>query len=511
MRRIRPSAHMKLTIEERWHWWRVILGSPKYVCAPMVLQSELAFRMMVRRHGVGLCYTPMLPVTAFLAAPADGEDCEHPLTGGPCTQAAWFTTVPGEGPTLAQIGGSDPQECLAVAKRVQAFVQGVDVNFGCPQRCAEAGGYGAFLLDHPERARAIIETLVQGLDVPVTAKIRILPTLEATLRFAKMLEEAGVAALAVHGRLREARQHEGAADWAAIAAVKAALRIPIISNGNVRKKADADACMLETGCDAVMSATALLHNPRLFASAGGGSGGRGGDARVSDSFGDSGSGCMVRDGRPTALGRRSMALEYLECCRQYPDGALPRMISDHLLTILSVDLPSKSAKGKEGASAAAALSPQQVEEDSWRQSITKRCKAYKTSTRTPDQFEEFVVRALEAGPTRPSPAADASTQGGGEAGEKAGKRRVGRLPRVAAQKATMSDAAAGTIPSAPDEKAIKRAAVKRAAARRSARHALKTTTRGWWEWRGVRGSAVGVVALSAWCWWWLVLGPSLSS
>ena len=77
---------MMLTIEERWHWWRS-LGSPRYVCAPMVLQSELAFRMLIRRHGTTLCYAPMLPAAAFLSAPTDGSE-QNANTGGPATQAA---------------------------------------------------------------------------------------------------------------------------------------------------------------------------------------------------------------------------------------------------------------------------------------------------------------------------------------------------------------------------------------------------------------------------------------
>jgi tRNA-dihydrouridine synthase len=81
---------MKFTPEEAWRWWRS-MGSPRSVCAPMVLQSELAFRMLVRQHGCSLCYTPMIPVGAFLACAADGV-AEHPLTGGPNTQAVWFTT-----------------------------------------------------------------------------------------------------------------------------------------------------------------------------------------------------------------------------------------------------------------------------------------------------------------------------------------------------------------------------------------------------------------------------------
>ena len=99
-----------------------------------------------------------------------------------------------------------------------------------------------------------------------------------------------------------------------IRAVKAALRIPVIANGNVRVKADADACIAVTGVDAVMSATAILANPRLFSS-----------ARAAPSA------VTYRDG-PTEA--EAMALEYLMCCREFPDGALARMMADHLLAIL---------------------------------------------------------------------------------------------------------------------------------------------------------------------------------
>ena len=369
----------RTTIDQRWRWWNEDLGSPRYILAPMVLQSELAYRMQVRRYGVDVCYAPMLPVEAFLASSADGQPCENPLTGGPSTRASWFTTAPGDRPLFAQLGGGDPEQMLKAALLVQDSVDAVDVNFGCPQRCACVGGYGAFLLDDPARARAIIETLVRGLRVPVTAKIRILPTLEATLSFARMLEEAGVSALTVHGRLREQRHHEGPADWGAIAAVKAALSIPVIANGNVRKKGDADACMRETGVDGVMSATALLSNPRLFGSAS--------ELPATDLV-RAGGRSLVRDGRPTACGRRDMALEYLECCRRWPDGALPRMISDHLLALLRVDL-----------------------DDAGNSDLKKRCKDYRRTVE-PHQFAAIVqeLAARHVGATD-SPAASPSNAG----------------------------------------------------------------------------------------------------
>ena len=379
------------TIDERWTWWRDVLGSPRYVLAPMVLQSELAFRMMVRRHGVTLCYSPMIPVQAFLEAAAgrgaaDGDvACEHPLTGGPATQAVWFTTHPDDRPTLLQLGGSDPSQMLAVALLLQdSGIDGIDVNFGCPQRCAEQGGYGAFLMDDPDRARQIVRTLVDGLRLPVTAKMRILPDLAASVAFALMLEEAGAACVAVHGRLRDARQHEGAADLTAVKAIKAALRIPVISNGNVRRKADADACLAETGVDAVMSATALLANPRCFADAA--------NAPAAVACDGGSARCLVRDGRPTSVGRRSMSLEYLDCCARYPDGALPRMISDHLLALLRPDLTPVDATGRPLTPAQAQTNPPAA----WRLRLKRRCKDYH-ALRTPDQFVEAIVRPLELG------------------------------------------------------------------------------------------------------------------
>lgn len=317
-----------LTTDERWSWWRETLGSPRYCCAPMVLQSELAFRMLVRRHGSTLCYTPMLPAQAFLSLPTAGEPVA-PATGGPATREAYFSTCEADRPLLAQLGGSEPAQMLAAALLVQHRVDGVDINFGCPQACARNGGYGAFLLEQPERARAIVDALVGGLSVPVTAKIRILPKLEETIAFAQMLEDAGVAAVAVHGRRREQRHHEGQADTEAIAAVKAALRIPVISNGNVATQADAEAMLAATGADCVMSAKALLANPRLF---GGSACGGTGHAEL-----------------PSAHERAGMALEYLECCRGYPDGVLPRMISEHLVEILRPDLerPFNAQESKE--------------------------------------------------------------------------------------------------------------------------------------------------------------------
>ena len=164
------SQSAPLSIAERWAWWRNTLGSPRFVCAPMVLQSELAFRMLVRRHGTDLCYAPMIPAREFLALPAGGGPADaigHPETGKPDTQGAYLTSCPADRPLLAQIGGSDPEQVLAVALLLQDKVDGIDINFGCPQRCAQRDGYGAFLMSQPETARVIVARLTSTLRVPV--------------------------------------------------------------------------------------------------------------------------------------------------------------------------------------------------------------------------------------------------------------------------------------------------------------------------------------------------------
>lgn len=360
---------MTLSIDDRWRWWRDTLGSPRYVMAPMVLQSELAFRLLSRRHGCDLCYSPMLPAAAFLAADS-ATDHERPDTGVPATREAWFSSSStGDRPLIVQLGGSDLSELLAVGRLVQDRCDGIDLNLGCPQHCAEKDGYGAFLLTKPERVRRLVAGLVSSLNVPITCKIRLLPKQEDTVAFATMLQEAGAAAVAVHGRLREQRHHEGAADLAAIAAVKKALRIPVIANGNVRTRRDAERCLAATGADAVMSGTAMLVNPCLFASP----------------PGELPEPCAAKaaerwsDGMPSLICRLEMALEYLRCAEEtgHPAGALPRILSEHVVHLVN------GAQGRE-------LSRLTVEESLAAQPVLPLLKAWRT-VRTPEQYAALLI------------------------------------------------------------------------------------------------------------------------
>lgn len=236
--------------EAAWAWFNE-MGAPKFWVAPMVDQSELAFRQLCRRHGATGAYTPMLHARLFLETPA--YRAEH------------FTTATQDRPLLAQFCANDPDTLLAAARLVEGYVDGVDLNLGCPQRIAKRGKYGAYLMDDLALVERMVRALAGGLSVPVTVKIRRFPCVKRTVEYALMLERAGASLLAIHGRTRDQkRASEVRAEWEHIRAVKQALRIPVLGNGNIRTLADCHALMDATGVDGVMSAESLLADPALF-------------------------------------------------------------------------------------------------------------------------------------------------------------------------------------------------------------------------------------------------------
>ena len=135
------------------------IGSPVNIVAPMVDQSELAFRLLVRQYGAHLCYTPMFHSRLFAE--------------NPHYRAKKFHTVAQlDRPLIVQFCGNDPEVVLRAAKLVENDCDAVDLNLGCPQGIARKGRYGSFLLEEPETIVAMVETLHRELSVPVTCKIR---------------------------------------------------------------------------------------------------------------------------------------------------------------------------------------------------------------------------------------------------------------------------------------------------------------------------------------------------
>lgn len=238
---------------EPYKFWKDKLNCPRYVLAPMVDHSELPWRMLSREYGCHLAYTPMFHAANFASSKKYRQK--------------YFSTCPEDRPLIVQFCGNNPETILDAAEHVVDFCDGIDINLGCPQEIARRGHYGAFLQDEWELIDKIVRRLVStiGDRLAISCKIRRFESIDKTVDYAKMLERAGCTFLGIHGRTREQRGcRTGLADWNHIRAVKEAVSIPIIANGNIQSAKDAEECLRYTGADAVMTAEGNLYNPALF-------------------------------------------------------------------------------------------------------------------------------------------------------------------------------------------------------------------------------------------------------
>ena len=171
-------------------------------------------------------------------------------------------------PLFVQFCANSPDDLLQAAKYVQPFCDAVDLNLGCPQGIARKGHYGAFLQEDWDLIYRLINKLHLHLDVPVTAKMRILDTKEKTVEYAKMILSAGASIITVHGRQRDQKGHQtGLADWSVIRYLREKLppETVIFANGNILRHEDIRKCLDETNADGVMSAEGNLYDPTIFA------------------------------------------------------------------------------------------------------------------------------------------------------------------------------------------------------------------------------------------------------
>jgi len=225
---------------------------PPVVLAPMAGVTDKPFRMLCKRLGAGLCVSEMTTSDPrFWNTPKSLRRMDH--VGEP-------------EPVSVQIAGTEPGQ-LAEAARYNAAhgAELIDINMGCPAKkvCNVAAG-SALLRDEALVAR-ILKAVVGAVDVPVTLKIRTGWCRETrnALTIARIAEASGIAALTIHGRTRN-DFYEGEAEYATIAAVKAAVRIPVIANGDVTSPRKAKAVLDATGADAVMVGRAAQGRPWIF-------------------------------------------------------------------------------------------------------------------------------------------------------------------------------------------------------------------------------------------------------
>ncbi|KAM0290907.1 hypothetical protein ACHAO9_004434 [Fusarium lateritium] len=248
------------------------IGSPKFIVAPMVDQSEFAWRMLSRsflapsEQSSLLAYTPMLHARLF--SQDEKYRKAHFQAVRSDGKTPWLDGNPSiDRPLFVQFCANDPDALLSAAQQVAPFCDAVDLNLGCPQGIARKGKYGAFLQEDQDLIFRLINILHKELSIPVTAKIRILDTKEETLAYAQNVLKAGASILTVHGRKREQKGHlTGLAEWKMIRFLRDSLpkETVIFANGNILQEQDIEKCLEATGADGIMSAEGNLSDPAIF-------------------------------------------------------------------------------------------------------------------------------------------------------------------------------------------------------------------------------------------------------
>ncbi|MBQ2986021.1 MAG: tRNA dihydrouridine synthase DusB [Tyzzerella sp.] len=229
----------------------VELSNP-YILAPMAGVTDLPFRLLCKEQGAGLLCMEMISAKAIQYHNKNTK--------------ALLEIHPEEEPVSLQLFGSDPEVMSEVAKQIEELPFAIlDINMGCPVPKIVKNGEGSALMNQPKLVHEIVEKTVKAIQKPVTVKIRKGFNDESinAVEIAKIIEDAGGAAVAVHGRTRE-QYYSGKADWDIIRQVKDAVSIPVIGNGDVTSGESALAMMQKTGCDGVMIGRGAQGNPWLF-------------------------------------------------------------------------------------------------------------------------------------------------------------------------------------------------------------------------------------------------------